>query len=112
MGKPARVLGRLRRIGVRLGAARARHVAAGRVQVVIACGAVGILSIILLCWPVGCKHSASPSAPLVQERTMRVRVIEGVERVSVAASQPPIYFTRSDPTLRQLDLPRNVSVPV
>ena len=112
MGKPGRIVDWLRRVVVvRRRGSRTQH-AAGPVQVGIACGAVGVLSIILLCWPVGCKHRSSPSAPLVQERTIRVRIIEGFERVSITASQPPIYFTGSDPTLRRLDLPGNVSVPV
>ena len=85
---------------------------AGPLQVGIACGALILTSILLLCWPLGCKHSTTPPAPLLQERTIRVRVVESTDRLALSASQPPVYFTKSDPTLRQLDLPRNINVPV
>jgi stage II sporulation protein D len=89
---------------------RRRH--ASPLQVAIACGAIIVMSLLLLCWPLGCKQNTTPPAPLLQERTIRIRVVEGAERLSISAAQPPIYFTKSDPTLRQLDLPRSVSVPV
>src|SRR5688500_11421254 len=85
-----------------------RGVLTRRGRVGIACGVAAVASVVLLCWPVGCKQNTVPPAPLLQERTIRVRIIEGVDRVSVAATQPPIYFTKSDPTLKELGLPRNV----
>ena len=112
MGKPGvervvRWVGALSR-----GWGRLRPVVMRRGRVGVACGAIVVASVVLLCWPVGCKQNTVPPAPLLQERTIRVRVMEGVDRVSIAASQPPIYFTKSDPTLKELGLPRNVNVPV
>jgi len=70
----------------------------------------GLVLAMLIPW--GCTPTDMGQAIPLEGRVLRVRLLQGVEQVSISASQPPLYFTSSDATQRYLDLPRGANVPV
>lgn len=67
---------------------------------------------LLLCSPSGCTPRVPQESQALSDQTMRVRICPMAEQVMLSGSEPPVYFTSEDRTPRQLDLPRNVAVPV
>lgn len=79
-------------------------------RLVLLCLVAAIAGTILVFSPSGCVPTQAPSYVTLQDRLIRVRLVAAAEQVSIAASQPPVYFTSADTSLRQLDLPRNQAV--
>lgn len=70
--------------------------------------------VVLLCTPSGCSPKSSLSSQTIplEGRQVRVRIYSALDQATVNAQTPPVYFTSVDPTLRVLDLPKNVNVPI
>lgn len=58
-----------------------------------------------LLFPLGCSENNKVVSRPTSAHIMRVRLLQGLDTVTIAASQPPLYKTGSDPTQRLLNLP-------
>ncbi|HEX2971866.1 MAG TPA: SpoIID/LytB domain-containing protein [Tepidisphaeraceae bacterium] len=78
----------------------------------MACASLTVMALLLLGWPSGCSPKGETQSPSLETRTIRVRLVPGVDQVAIRASQPPVYYTTADSTLKRLELPANMNVPV
>jgi stage II sporulation protein D len=61
---------------------------------------------------VGCSTSLNRNVAATNPPIIRVRLLPGLDQVTVVASEPPIYRTESDPTPRVLGLPKNTPITI
>ncbi|MGE5610652.1 MAG: SpoIID/LytB domain-containing protein [Bacillota bacterium] len=78
----------------------------------MACFSLLAMAGLLLCWPSGCSPKGETASTALEGRIIRVRLQPSVDLVAIRASQPPVYYTSADPTLKRLELPPNMNVGV
>jgi stage II sporulation protein D len=61
----------------------------------------------LLLLPLGCSSSVNPSSQSAAAPKIRVRLLSGVETVTLACGVPPLYQLSNQPAARQLNSPKN-----
>src|SRR5258706_14179524 len=75
-----------------------------RVTLPIACF---LLPAVLL---LGCSITLNRNIASTNPPIVRVRLLTGLEKLTVVASDRPVFRTESDPTPRLLDLPKNAPI--
>src|SRR5687767_12260677 len=73
---------------------------------------IRVILCLLLFVPLGCTHNGSPSVEDASSPVVRVRVLQAQEKVMVAASEPPLVTSPTNPQGQRLNFPPGIAVPV